>query len=150
MNHIITSYRLQLVKESSKKYKADNIMNSSDNVRHVAEEILQIHKNAEEVMCILALDTKLKLIGTFEVSRGVIDQTLMNPREVFKRLLLLNSAKFIVIHNHPSQECTPSFADMECSRTLEEAGKLLGIKMIDFCISVDGDFYSFSQKGDLG
>lgn len=149
MNHIVTSYRLQLVKESSRRYEVDNIMNSPDNVRHIAEDVLQIHRNAEEVLCILALDTKLKLIGTFEVSRGMIDRILTAPREVFKRLLLLNSTNFIAIHNHPSQECTPSLADMQSSRTLKNAGELLGIILVDFCISVDGNFYSFAKNGDL-
>ena len=149
MNHIVTSYRLQLVKESSRRYEINNIMNSPENIRHIAEDVLQIHRNAEEVLCILALDTKLKLIGTFEVSRGVPDRILTAPREIFKRLLLLNSTKFIALHNHPSQECSPSFADMQSSRTLKNAGELLGIILVDFCISVDGDFYSFAENGDL-
>ena len=56
-------------------------------------------------------DTKNKIIGFHEVSRGTIDQSLASPREVFKRALINNAPKIILAHNHPSGELEPSNAD---------------------------------------
>ena len=122
MKHIIPSYRLQLIKESSKKYEVENVITNPKHIREIAEKVLELNKNAEEALCILALNNKNKVTGTFEVSRGTINPSLVSPREIFKRLMLLNSAKFIALHNHPNGIAIPSFSDMQVAKNYKKEG----------------------------
>ena len=73
MKHIISSYKIKLVKEKSKKYECDNIISSPMSIDIVAREVLEMDTECEEVCIVLALDTKNKIIGTFEISRGSIN-----------------------------------------------------------------------------
>lgn len=143
MKHIFTSYKLNLVKEKSTMYEVENRISNDKDVEMIARTVLELDKNAEEVLVILALNTKNKVIGTFEVSRGDIQTSIASPREIFKRLILLNAAKFITLHNHPSGDATPSTADIVTSGRLNKAAIIMGLEQIDFCILGDNDIYSF-------
>lgn len=132
MKHIISSYKIKLVKEKSKKYECDNIISSPMSIDIVAREVLEVDTECEEVCIVLALDTKNKIIGTFEISRGSINCSIIHPREIFKRLILLNANGFVFLHNHPSGNVEPSFEDINISERLKECGKLIGIELVDF------------------
>lgn len=145
MAHIFQKYRLQMIKESSTKYDLNNTISIPEDIEHIAREILELDKNAEEVFCIMALDTKNKVIGLTEVSRGTINNTIVNPREVCKRLLLMNAIKYIALHNHPSGRVEPSEDDIQICNILSNAGKMIDIELLDFCIIGDG-FLSFKRN----
>ena len=144
MGKRITKYRLELVKESSKVYDVDNISSPSD-VRDYIEHVFKLSNQAEEVMVMLVLDIKNNVIGAFEVSRGSLNASIVHPREVFKRALLLNGASIILAHNHPSGDPTPSREDVDITKRLVEGGDILGINVLDHLIIGDNRYRSFKE-----
>ncbi len=146
MGKRITKYKLELVKESSKVYEVESKVSSPSGVRDYLEQIFKLSIQAEEVVVILVLDIKNNVIGAFEVSRGSLNTSMVHPREVFKRALLLNGASIILAHNHPSGDVTPSKEDISITKRLVDGGKLLGVELLDHVIvGEDGDFMSFKQ-----
>ena len=102
-----------------------------------------------EVFAILCLSTKHRAIAYHEVSRGTLDATLVHPREVFKAALLSNAASIILTHNHPSGDPTPSPDDHQLTRRLVDAGRLIGVDVLDHIIVGDGRYFSFREGGRL-
>ncbi|MEW6443212.1 MAG: JAB domain-containing protein [bacterium] len=101
-----------------------------------------------EGFAVALLDTKLKLIGVNLVSLGSLNQTVVLGREVFKPAILANAEKLILSHNHPSGEVTPSEEDRILTDRLVQAGKLLGIEVLDhIVVAPDGTFFSFQENG---
>ena len=98
----------------------------------------------------LMLDVKNQVIGIHTVSIGSLNCTVVSPREVFKAAILANAASIIVAHNHPSGDVTPSPEDIQVTKTLQQAGKLLDIEVLDHVIvGEDGAFHSLKQSGHL-
>jgi DNA repair protein RadC len=98
-----------------------------------------------EVFAILCLSTKHRVIAYHEVSGGTLDATLVHPREVFKATLLANAAAIILGH-HPSGDPTPSADDMALTRRLAEAGKLIGVDVLDHIVIGDARYVSFRER----
>lgn len=146
MKHIISKYKIKLVKEEGARYECENTITSPDDIEKIARKVLEMDRECEEVCIVLALDTKNKIIGTFEISRGSINCSIIHPREIFKRLILLNANGFVFLHNHPSGNVEPSFEDINISERLKECGKLIGIELVDSCIISD-NFLSMKQEG---
>lgn len=149
MGKRIAKYRLELVKESNKIYDMESELTSATEVRNHIEEIFNLSAQAEEVVVMLVLDIKLKIIGAFEVSRGSLDSAILHPREVFKRALLLNGNSIIIAHNHPSGDVTPSQEDIDTTKRLVEGGRILGIDLIDHIIIGDGRYKSLRMEGHI-
>ena len=89
------------------------------------------------------LDSRNRHIGDTEVSVGSLDTTLAHPREVFERAIRAGAAGVIVVHNHPSGDPTPSDDDIRLTRRLTEAGKILGIRLLDHVVLSRDSHYSF-------
>jgi len=84
------------------------------------------------------------------VSLGILDQTIVHPREVF-RFAIMRGVKCIAIgHNHPSGDCTPSDKDLDLTRRLLDAGKVLGIEVLDHVIVAPESYHSMRENGDMG
>ena len=82
------------------------------------------------------------------VSTGTLNASLVHPREVFKAAILANAASIILAHNHPSGDATPSRDNLELTKRLQEAGKLIGIEVLDHIIvTPDGESLSFKERG---
>lgn len=145
MKHIISKYKIKLVKEASARYECENQITSPDIIEKIARNILEIDSECEEVGVIIALNTKNKILGTFEISRGSLNSSIIHPREVFKRLLLLNANGFVFLHNHPSGNTVPSNDDVLITRKLKQSGELLGIDLIDSCV-VGDNFLSMKHE----
>lgn len=145
MKHIFTKYKLQLIKESSSKYEVNRKIENPSDIDKVVREVMELDKEAEEVLSILALNTKHEVIGIFEVSRGTIDGSLVSVREIFKRLFLVNAKNFVVVHNHPSGCNEPSRDDFSIFNILKTASKVLGITMLDFAI-IGNELCSFRDE----
>lgn len=76
-----------------------------------------------------------KTLITFEViSKGILDRSLVHPREVFRSAILNNAHSIIIAHNHPSGNPTPSSCDLTVTKTLAAAGKIIGIDVLDHII----------------
>lgn len=97
----------------------------------------------------LLLNTKNQIIKVQTVSIGILDSSLVHPREVFKDAILASAASLIVAHNHPSGDPTPSAEDKRITQRLAECGQLLGIELLDHIIIGDNHWISLKQCGLL-
>lgn len=102
-----------------------------------------------ETAMMLALDTKNKVIGIFEISRGSLNASIIHPRDVFQRALLVNAASVILVHNHPSGDPTPSPEDVKLTKKLVEAGRVMDITVLDHVICGEGKYVSLRERGQL-
>ena len=98
----------------------------------------------------LLLTTRHTVIGIETISVGSLNASIVHPREVFRPAIVQSAASIILAHNHPSGDTAPSDDDMEITIRLVDAGKLLGIAILDHVI-VGGEraFLSFREKGLL-
>lgn len=99
----------------------------------------------EEHFYILMLNTQNYLIGEQLISKGILDSSIVHPREVFKPAIKNSSSKIILVHNHPSGDPTPSQEDLEITQKLIKSGEELGIRVVDSII-VAGDKF-WNEKG---
>jgi DNA repair protein RadC len=98
---------------------------------------------------VLILSTKNVVLKNCLVSIGSVNSSLVHPREVFKPAIKNSASAIILIHNHPSGDCTPSQEDIKITAKLVESGKIIGISILDHIIIGDGTFFSFKDKGLL-
>ncbi|MFC5402090.1 RadC family protein [Cohnella soli] len=106
------------------------------------------HHREEHFVC-LFLDTKNQVIGRQTLSIGSLNASIVHPREVFKAAIRRSSASIVCAHNHPSGDPTPSPEDIQLTRRLGEAGKLLGIELLDHLVIGDNRFISLKELGCL-
>jgi DNA repair protein RadC len=100
----------------------------------------------KEVLVVLCLDAKSRIITREIVTVGTLTASLIHPREVFRLAISMNASAVIVLHNHPSGDINPSDDDITIADRLSDAGKLLGISMIDFIVySSDNPYYSYTE-----
>ena len=90
--------------------------------------------NDQEHFVVACLDTKHAPLGVYRITTGTLDASLVHPREVFKPALIEGSSAIVLSHNHPSGDPTPSREDHQVTSQLTEAGKLLGINVLDHII----------------
>lgn len=147
---IIKKYSVELVKEESKRYEIENEgLTTPKKMCEVLIKTLKLDKRTQETFCLMAFDTKLRLIGVFEVSTGVINATHVDMRAIFQRAFLCNAYAIAVAHNHPSGCARPSAEDREVTARIRKASELLGIRFLDHIIVGDGLFYSFMEDHEL-
>ena len=80
------------------------------------------------------LNTKSRLLGETDISKGTVNASLISPRELFIEALQKNAVGIILLHNHPSGDPTPSREDILLTRRIKEAGSLIGIELLDHII----------------
>jgi len=104
---------------------------------------------AVEEFHVLALGSQSQVLGDLLITRGILNSSLVHPREVFRAAIAEAAAGIIVVHNHPSGDPTPSADDRAVTRQLVDAGRLLDVPVYDHVI-VGGDRYvSFAEAGLL-
>jgi DNA repair protein RadC len=96
----------------------------------------------------LLLNTRHRIVREVAVTRGILDASLIHPREVFRPAVVESAAGVILVHNHPSGDPTPSAEDRAVTRQLAEAGRSLGIPVLDHVIVGDGGYTSLAQEGE--
>lgn len=99
-----------------------------------------------EFFKVLLLNTKNEILSIEDTSIGNLNSSIVHPREVFCNAVKKSAASIIVIHNHPSGNPMPSQADINTTTRLVEAGKILGISVVDHLIIGDGNFVSLKEK----
>ena len=102
-----------------------------------------------EVFKALLLDSGNKVIRDVVISRGTLNASVVHPREVFKTAVDHLAAGVILLHNHPSGECSPSVEDKKVTEQMSQAGDLMGIPVLDHIIVTDDSFFSFAREGYL-
>ena len=122
------------------------ISSSADLFKHF-HPILRDRK--QELFKVVLLDAKNTVIKESTVSEGTLTLSLVHPREVFASAVRESAAAVIFLHNHPSGDPTPSLEDRQLTERLAEAGRLLGIPVLDHVIIGDGRYVSFADQGWL-
>lgn len=129
----------RLFKEKAEK---EIFINSPEDV---LKEVDHIRENKKENFICLYLDARNKLIYKETVSIGTLNANLVHPREVFEPAVRNLAAQIIVVHNHPSGDSEPSEDDLEITKQLTKAGKILGIEVADHIIVTKNNYFSFKD-----
>jgi adenine-specific DNA-methyltransferase len=106
-------------------------------------------KKKEYLVC-LYLNARNALIKKEIISVGLLDKSLIHPREIFHPAVELNAASIILVHNHPSGDSSPSTKDIEVVQKISQAGEIMGIAVIDFIITAENGSCSFFEKLSKG
>jgi len=128
-----------LFKQSKKIQNVDDILKLVEDIRD---------KKQEHFVSITLSGASL-LIEKRMVFKGTVNNSIVHPREVFADALTDRAAGIIFVHNHPADDPDPSEADIATTKQLCEAGKLLGIKVIDHIIVTQDNYFSFESAGLL-
>lgn len=137
-----------LVKENTIKYTNGGRLTSPQSIVDMMNEVFDLKNMAEEYVYMIATDTKKNVLGIFEVSHGTVNASFLSPRELFIRALLCGATSVFLVHNHPSGDPELSPPDIQATRRIAEAGKILGIALNDHIIIGNG-FYSMKQHEDF-
>ena len=139
----------ELVKDKANNYTLENNrLTNPEAIANMMIDLYQLDIQAEEYVYMIAFDTKQKPLGVFEISHGTVNASVLNPREVYLKALLVGAVNIVLIHNHPSGDNSPSRADIESTKRIKESGNLLGIKLIDHIIIGD-DYLSLAEESLL-
>jgi len=142
-------YMLALEVAGGRLYQANH--NHAGEMISSAQDIFKhyrytLGREKHECFYISILDNKHHQVSFQKISQGILDQTLVHPREVFAPALHLQAAAIILIHNHPSGDVAPSSQDLSVTKRLVEAGTLLGIKVLDHVIISESHYFSFAEQ----
>jgi DNA repair protein RadC len=139
--------KFNLVMEKSETHYSDTLFSQVTTPKEAYDfsKVVGLHKQSQEVLGMFALNTQHEIIGYFELSRGNLSSSIVSPREIFKRLLLANASSYILLHNHPSGDVTPSPADIEVTHQLKRISSTIEIPLIDHIIVSFDSFFSFTE-----
>lgn len=115
---------------------------------------MEMRMLSKESLRAVLLDTRLRLIRVEEIALGTVSECMAHPREIFRPAIVHAAYAVVIVHNHPSGDPSPSAADIQMSRRMGEAARLLQIRLIDHVIiGTPGEgraaYYSFKEAGVL-
>lgn len=131
----------KLVKEEEVAYGDVQLVNP-DAISDFFKKAVRLHEATEEHVYIICTTIKNQPIGFFEISHGGVDFSFISPADVFRKCLLIGAKNFALVHNHPSQDVTPSQSDFAVTRKIYNCAKMMDINFIDHII-VGKSTYSF-------
>lgn len=142
MAYYIQKVEMKQIKVSEKIYKficSEDVAKS----KIVKKELLNSDREKFLALC---LDGKNRVTAYEVVSIGSLNTSIVHPRESFKLAIKSNSASIVFVHNHPTGDPTPSADDIAMTKRLVEAGKILGIEVLDHIIIGENKHFSFSEE----
>jgi DNA repair protein RadC len=139
----IPRYHISLVKESEMDWPTSYIRSAAE-AYEIAKVIFAGYDR--EAMFVFMLDQKNQIIGINLISTGTLTEALIHPRELFKAIVLSNSASFLMVHNHPSGDPAPGNADRQLTARIKDVASLIGVRMIDSIIVGESSYYSFAES----
>lgn len=132
---------IKLVREATTQYNNNNIKNITDIIKLV-DNIEDIKNNDVENAYIICLNNKRVPVNYSLIAKGTINASMIDPKTIFKTILLSNASAFIMIHNHPSGDPTPSMEDYKMTNILKQASDLLDIKFLDHIVIGNDNYIS--------
>jgi DNA repair protein RadC len=142
---IIACFELSKRIFKSKKVKIAQILKPED----VFQELKDIRDLKKEHFVVFYLNSRNQEIKREIISVGTLNASLVHPREVFEPAVKNLAAQVILAHNHPSGDLEPSEDDLAINKRLVEAGKILGIEVVDHVIVIKNEYLSFKERGLL-
>ncbi|WP_442962140.1 RadC family protein [Pseudogracilibacillus sp. SE30717A] len=131
------------------RYKPEEkyiIRSPEDGADYVMEEMRNLN---QEHLVVLFLNTKNQIIHRQTIFIGSLNASIVHPREIFREAVKRSAASIICAHNHPSGDPSPSKEDIHVTRRLVEAGKIMGIELLDHLVIGNNSFTSLKEKGYL-
>jgi DNA repair protein RadC len=119
--------QIPLVKEPN----VATYLKSPENIFPFCDDLTKL---PQEGFFTIIVDAKNRIIERRMITWGTLDSTLVHPREVYRYAIMQNAHSIILVHNHPSGDITPSAEDIRITRQLVEAGKVLGLKVLDHIV----------------
>jgi DNA repair protein RadC len=121
-----------------------------DSPEHAFQEMAgEIREEKIEVLYILLRDSRKALVHKEAIGRGILNEVIMHPREVFHSAIRHRAHSLIIGHNHPSGDPSPSMSDIEMTHILRSAGRVVGIPVVDHVIIGRENYFYFWKKGLL-
>ena len=118
-----------------------------ENTKDVANVFMdELKFEKREVVKLVLLNTRNIIIKIVDISYGGTTSAQVNPKDILAEAIKIGAPKFILIHNHPSGDPEPSFADFEITERIEKASKIMGIEFIDHIVIGDGGYESIFLK----
>jgi DNA repair protein RadC len=115
-------------------------------VKDVIAQVSFLRNKLREHLVVLYLNSRNELLFKKDMFIGTLNANLVHPREIFAEALRQNAASVILVHNHPSNNSEPSEDDLEITKRIVEAGKIMGIDVLDHIIITQSKFFSFKEK----
>lgn len=136
----IVKNKLILVKEQEVEYK-EKIRCMEDLIDFI-KDVIKIEQEPEEVLYLITLSNANQIHSFMEVARGTINCCNFHEADIYKRVLLSNCRKFILVHNHPSGIAKPSLDDRKVTDDMKKSSKLLGLNFLDHIVIGDNCYTS--------
>jgi DNA repair protein RadC len=114
--------------------------------KDVVAQLTDLCHNKKEHFIALYLNARNQLVHKETISMGTLNANLVHPREVFEPALKHSAASIMVAHNHPSGDPKPSEDDLEITKRLAEAGKMMGVELLDHIIITTNSYFSLKEK----
>lgn len=151
MTTIFQTYSVQLLRESSGTYQPDSdiTLNSAGQVVRVVNSAYNLQNLTQENVILVTADTRMKCVGLHVVHVGNIRQSVLDIPDIFQRVLLSNSGRFFLVHNHPSGDSTPSREDINATSRVLDASRVMNIDFVDHIVVGYNDHTSIREKTDL-
>lgn len=125
------------------------VINSADAYKVLLPTFKEGTIDYKEYFKVLFLNQASQVLGYTQISEGGITETAVDVRLILQAALLTNSVSLILAHNHPSGNLKPSKQDIELTKHIKEAAKLIRINLLDHIIMTSESYYSFSDEGDI-
>ena len=145
--HLLGELAVRYAVEFQPERPADDlpVINCPDDVRRLLGP--EMAPLAQEQLRVLLLDTKNHVMGQRVIYQGNVNSSMIRPAEVLRPAVIEAVPSIIISHNHPSQDPTPSPEDAAITRELAQAGKLLGIELLDHVVIGGDRFVSLKERG---
>ena len=143
---------IKAIEEIAKRYlkpakKSEIYIKTPKNAYEVIRK--DILNKDQEYLYLLSMDSRNKLVSKDIISKGTINETLIHPREIFKKATSKSAYAIILIHNHPSNECSPSDEDIKVTKRIYKVGIEIGIPLIDHLVVSNNNFFSMKAHNLL-
>lgn len=139
---------LELARRLSKASVSESLSFTSP--ASIAEYYMEdLRHESQEVMKLIMINSKGRLISETEISKGTVNASLITPRGIFIEALLRQAVAVVAMHNHPSGDPTPSSEDILLTKRIKEAGSIIGVELLDHIIIGNNCYVSLREKGIL-
>lgn len=137
---------VELSRRMSKAIMAESV--SFHNPASVAQYYMEdLRHLTQEQMTLILLNTKSVRMKEIVIFKGTVNSSIVSPREIFVEAMRYGAVFVVLLHNHPSGDPTPSTEDILVTKRLREAGKIVGIPLIDHIIIGDNNYVSLKERG---
>lgn len=146
----VKAIQLKVVAELSKRIAKtkSGYQLRMDNPSTIADYYMeQLRHRKEEVLMCAFFDSKCNFLGDVLVSKGSVNSAYVSPRDIFRYAFDYEAVLFILLHNHPSGDSTPSEDDIQITKRIEKGARILELQLVDHIIIGDNRYYSFKESG---